>query len=714
MREKKKNKGFAPPMEAAKPGASSVRDAELEAAILAYLRMATEAQSAEKIGAALSLSPMVVGALCDALWAEGMLLRTKKAAYALPERMGMLVGTVQITARGDAYCLPTERGAQREAIRELHGALHGDGVWVYGDGARRGEVARIVRRAHETMIGTLITERGKACLQPEDMRLPERVALKAGDTLGAKPGDLVVARVLRFADEGGLLACVQQLLGDARLTRSALMGIVHQHGLEVGFSPACDAQAQEVAAWGIEQEAGNRLDLRGITTVTIDGADAKDFDDAISIEALPDGGERLGVHIADVSWYVRAGTTLDAEAQDRATSVYLPGLVLPMLPEAISNHCCSLLPNEDRLTYSAIIDLNADGEVTGYQLARSIIRSRERLVYDDVNALLGGDEQQLARYAHILDDVRRMAALSARIRKRRHGKGSLDFDIEEAHIAVDAQGEPTDIAPRPRGVSERMIEDFMLLANETVAQHAKERDLPFLYRVHEQPDGDKFQEFSAFLSNLGLRIHSDKGHITPKALQNVLEQAEGLPEYPVVARLMLRAMQKARYDPQPIGHFGLATADYCHFTAPIRRYPDLFIHRMLAAEQEGSLPTFARAMAAQAQSLAAHTSERERNAMEAERDADKLMMARYMYQHIGERFAGNISSVVAWGFYVTLPSTVEGLVHERTLGEPYSVNQVTHCLVGEHTGKVFRLGQAVTIEVESVDLASNQINFVLV
>ncbi|MDR3050552.1 MAG: ribonuclease R, partial [Oscillospiraceae bacterium] len=510
------------------PDVSLPRDALLEGRVLVYLQHLQAGAppcTPGELSHALDCPLAAAEAAADALWRQGALARTRQGAYAQPAALGLWMGAVQVTARGDAYLLPEGEPGERRALRMLCGALHGDTVWVYAMGARRGQVARVVRRAHETIVGVLLVDGRKAYLRPDDMRLPQRVPL-FGDLLGAAPGELLAARVTRWDDEGGLRAQAQQRLGDVREARSGMLAITLQYGLQPDFDEACLHQAKEAAARDIEAEIPVRLDLRGARVFTIDAADAKDFDDAVSIEPVSAELTRLGVHIADVSWYVAPDTALDAQAAARATSVYLPGMVLPMLPEALSNGSCSLLPGRDRLAFSLMMDVDAQGGVRAYKLARSIIRSCERLVYADVNLLLAGDAAQVARYAHILPDLQRMAALSALIRRRRYEKGSLDFDLQETAVTVDAQGEPVDISPRFRGVSERMIEDFMLLANETVASHARRQGLPFLYRVHEAPAGEKLQAFSTFLQYVGLRIHGARTGVTPRALQAVLEEAE--------------------------------------------------------------------------------------------------------------------------------------------------------------------------------------------
>jgi len=503
--------------------------------------------------------------------------------------------------------------------------------------------------------------------------------------------------------------------GVSRSARQGVDDILAFYSLRQGFDAQTEREAALVAAWDIEAELGERDDLRGLLAVTIDGADAKDFDDAVSIEPLEEGGARLGVHIADVSWYVRPGTLLDAQAQMRGTSAYLPDRVLPMLPEALSNGCCSLLPGQDRLAVSALIDCDAKGSVLAYRFTRTVIRSRERLTYADVNRLLEGDPALIERYADLLPGLQRMAALAAKLRRLRMSGGSLELDVSEAQISVDEHGEPVGITLRDRGTAERLIEDFMLLANRVAAAHTKERALPCLYRVHEPMDPDKAAAFAAFARGLGLHLRD----ATPQGLQQLLREAEARPEYPVIAQLLLRALQKARYDAQPLGHFGLATADYCHFTAPIRRYPDLFVHRALCAGMSGELPFVERAMEATAPGLSAHCSERERNAMEAERAVERLMMARYMAGRIGEIYGGMVVSVVEWGFYVALPNTVEGLVHVRTLPGHWTLNRELHCLAGGFETPaspvmVYRLGQAVRVRVEAVDVAARQIDFTVV
>ncbi|MEG0767183.1 MAG: RNB domain-containing ribonuclease, partial [Clostridia bacterium] len=372
----------------------------------------------------------------------------------------------------------------------------------------------------------------------------------------------------------------------------------------------------------------------------------------------------------------------------------------------------SLQPHVERLAFSILMDVDAAGHVVRYALHKTLIRSCARLVYEQVNAALAGDPAQAEHHAALLPVLRQMEEISRKLRARRHARGSIDFDLEESAITLDAQGEPASVAPRLRGIAECMIEDFMLTANETVAAYARAMEIPFLYRVHEEPDGDRLEEFSTFLSNLGLRIRGARNGVQPQMLQQVLTQAADRPEAPVVSKLMLRAMKKARYAPQPLGHFGLAAQDYCHFTSPIRRYPDLCIHRILSMVISGKMDEKQQErLQKRVQETAEETSRSERNAMDAERAADSLMKARYMRQFIGEEYTGVISGVQAWGFYVALPSTVEGLVHVRTLSDYFTYDAAQYCLVGARSRRIFRIGDPVRVRVEGVDLAERLVQF---
>ena len=467
-----------------------------------------------------------------------------------------------------------------------------------------------------------------------------------------------------------------------------------------------EAQACRPASLADDPE---RLDLRALVSFTIDGQDAKDFDDAVSLERLDNGLVRLGVHIADVGHYVPQGGALDREAYLRGTSVYFPGRVLPMLPEQLSNGVCSLRPDEDKFTMSALMDVDENGNVVHTRLVRTITRSNARLVYDDVNALFDGDPKQKECMADLAETLLSMRDLARSIRSKRQAQGAIDFDTDEPKFVLDADGEPIEIAKRARGEAELMIEDFMLTANEAVARFAKKRNLPLLYRVHERPDPEKLDTLKGFLDSIGLDTRGIRHHAAPGDIRAVLERTRETPEFSVISTLALRAMQKARYDVSPLGHYGLAMEDYCHFTSPIRRYPDLVVSRALTAALNGSrAPMHGDALA----DAAMRSSECERAAVEAERLADKLMMARLMKSHIGELFDGVVSGVSEWGVYVALSNGAEGFVHVRSLDDWFDFDERKMTLRGERTGFVFSLGQVLSVRVESVELESSAIDLV--
>jgi ribonuclease R len=454
-----------------------------------------------------------------------------------------------------------------------------------------------------------------------------------------------------------------------------------------------------------------------LRTFTIDGADAKDFDDAVSLEIMQNGHFLLGVHIADVSHYVKEDTPIDKEALVRGTSVYLVDRVIPMLPLQLSNGICSLNPDQDRLTLSVMMEIDDQGKVVDYQIYESVIRSKKRMIYEEVNKILEEeDEELLPKYVDFIEDLRNMQQLSYILHRRRMKRGSIDFDLNESKIILDEQGKVSDIKLYARGVSERMIEEFMLICNETIAQHVFWRNIPFMYRIHEDPDVEKILEFNEFIHNFGYHLKGIGGRIHPKALQQLLDKIRGTREETIINAVMLRSLQKARYSPENTGHFGLAAEHYCHFTSPIRRYPDLVDHRVVKdmlnnrldlkriSKLESILPE-----------MAQHCSEREMVADEVEREVDDLKKAEYMLDKIGMEFDGIISGVTGYGIYVELGNTVEGLVHISTMDDDYYIYDEKHyCLIGDRTNKIYRLGDLARIRVVGVDMASRNIDFVLV
>ncbi|MET3557687.1 ribonuclease R [Streptococcus rupicaprae] len=477
------------------------------------------------------------------------------------------------------------------------------------------------------------------------------------------------------------------------------------------FPDAVLQEAQAIAEAPSEEDLIGRLDLRGEVTFTIDGADAKDLDDAVHIKQLPNGNFELGVHIADVSYYVTEGSALDQEALRRGTSVYVTDRVVPMLPERLSNGICSLNPQVDRLTQSAIMEINAKGQVVDYQLAQTVIKTTYRMTYGDVNDMIAGDSEKLERYAKIAPSVKEMAELHTILETMRYRRGALNFDTKEAKILVNALGKPVDIALRQRGVAERMIESFMLVANETVAEHFARLNLPFIYRIHEEPKAEKLQTFIDYASIFGIPIRGTAAKISQEALQEFMAKVAGQPNSEVLSMMLLRSMQQARYSEENHGHYGLAAEFYTHFTSPIRRYPDLMVHRMLRDYMRGTKQEVAEHFAGILPEIASESSRLERRAVDAEREVEAMKKAEFMTDYVGEVFDGVVSSIAKFGLFVELPNTVEGLIHVTNLPEYFQYHERTLTLQGERTGLIFKVGQPIRVKVTKADKATGEIDF---
>ncbi len=603
------------------------------------------------------------------------------------------------------------------------GALHGDLVqarphWervrVPGDRAEA-EVVRVLERRTKRVIGTYAKGRDFGLVRPNDARLPEFVVPR-GQRGEATPGDLVVGEITRYSD--GLRrpeVRVVEAIGRAGQPGVDIAVIVKVYDLPEEFPEAVRREAERAPREVAADEAASRLDLRHLPIVTIDGEDAKDLDDAVSLEEAVGGGYRLGVHIADVAHYVRPDSPLDEEARRRGTSVYLVDRVLPMLPPELSNGICSLNPRVDRLTQSVFIDFDADGKRLGYEFADTVIRTAERMTYTDVAGILvRRDPALVKRYAALVPLFERMAGLARLLRARRMDRGALDFDFPEEKVVLDALGRPVEVRRYERTIADQLIEEFMLAANEAVARHCAGLKIPFMYRVHERPTLEKVTALNQFLHPFGFQLH-DPERVRPAELQSILEKVAGRPEERVVSRVLLRSLKQARYSAENLGHFALATRFYTHFTSPIRRYPDLIVHRLLRESRRGGgrltevreglwrdvLPE-----------IAERSSARERVADNADRASVDVKKCEYMEARLGEVFDGIISDVTNYGFYVELPNTIEGLVHVRELADDYYVlDEKSYALVGESTGRRYRLGDAVEIFVIAADRMTRHIDF---
>ena len=504
-----------------------------------------------------------------------------------------------------------------------------------------------------------------------------------------------------------------------RIQTVDIQAVVDAYQIPEEFPVRVITQAEKCPEEVIPNDYNGRLDLKSWQMVTIDGEDAKDLDDAVSVTKAGDTWT-LGVHIADVSNYVQENSALDREALKRGTSVYLPDRVIPMLPKRLSNGICSLNEGQERLALSCIMTINEKGRVIGHQIAETVIRVDRRMTYTAVNAILTEPEthpELLEEYKELIPMFRQMQELSALIRNCRKERGAIDFEFPESKVILDADGTPVEIRPYPSNVATRMIEDFMLMANETVAEEYCTREIPFLYRTHDKPDGDRMEATLTLIREQGIKVEKRSHEITPGEVQKILTGIEGTPEEPLISRLLLRSMARAIYTPECSGHFGLAASYYCHFTSPIRRYPDLQIHRIIKDDLRGRLDKGGRIgkYSSLLQHVAEQSSAMEQRAAEAEREAVKLKKAEYMLEHVGEEYDGVISGVTGWGFYVELPNTVEGLVHIMTLKDDYyNFDEENYCLVGERHGRVFRLGEPVRVRVRSAEPANRTIDFTYV
>lgn len=657
---------------------------------------------------------------------KGLVVRTRSNRYGLPEKMSLVRGRVSAHAKGYAFVVPEEPGYDDIFIPpgETNNALNGDIVLAKvtkeSSGARReGTIVRILERGVKQVVGTYTESANFGFVIPDDKKFNGDIFIPKHASKGAVEGHKVVVNITVYP-EGRMSAEgeVVQILGHRNDPGVDILSIIYKHGLPIEFPEEVMEQAQKVPDKISEAEIKGRRDLRNEVYVTIDGADAKDLDDAVSVTRLDNGNFKLGVSIADVSYYVTENSPIDKEAYERGTSVYLVDRVIPMIPHRLSNGICSLNPKVDRLTLTCEMEINERGVVVSHEIFESVIKTTERMTYSDVNKILVDQDEELReKYYDLVPMFEDMEELAAILRKKRMKRGAIDFDFKEAKVIVDDDGHPTDVVIRERSVAERLIEEFMLAANETVAEHFHWLELPFIYRIHEDPKEDKLQRFFEFITNFGLIVRGKANTVHPRALQEIIEEVQGKPEEMVVNTVMLRSMQQAKYYPENLGHFGLATDYYTHFTSPIRRYPDLIVHRLIRTYIiKGEMdPQTQAKWSALLPEIAQHTSKMERRAVDAERETDELKKTEYMEDKIGEEFDGIISSVTNFGIFVELPNTIEGLVHVSYLTDDYyHYDERQYAMIGERTGNVFRIGDEITVRVISVDKEERSIDFEIV
>lgn len=654
---------------------------------------------------------------------KGLVLRTRNNRFGLPEKMNLIRGKLTAHAKGFAFVTPDEPGLDDIFIppHETKNAMHGDVVLVrvssQSSGSRReGSVEKIIERGLQQLVGTYSESNHFGFVIPDDKKITNDIYIPKTARNGAVEGHKVVVKLTSYP-EGRVSAEgeIVEILGHKNDPGVDILSIIYNNGLPLEFPADVLQQAHDTPETIAESDLENRRDLREQVIVTIDGADAKDLDDAVTVTKLENGNYHLGVHIADVSHYVTEGSPIDREAYERGTSVYLVDRVIPMIPHRLSNGICSLNPKVDRLTLSCDMEIDSSGQVVKHEIFQSVIKTTERMTYSDVNKILvDKDEELREKYEPLVPMFEEMERLAAILREKRMNRGAIDFDFKEAKVLVDEEGHPTDVVIRERSVAEKLIEEFMLIANETVAEHFHWMDVPFIYRIHEDPKEEKLQRFFEFITNFGYVVKGKANDIHPRALQEIVEAVEGTPEEVVINTVLLRSMQQAKYDPESLGHFGLSTDYYTHFTSPIRRYPDLIVHRLIRTyliegkTDSATIEHWNTIMS----DIADHTSKRERRAVDAERETDDLKKAEYMLDKIGEEFDGMISSVTNFGMFVELPNTIEGLVHVSAMNDDYYRFDERHlAMIGERSAKVFRIGDEIKVKVISVNKEERAIDF---
>lgn len=657
------------------------------------------------------------GALND-LVKQDKLVRTARGKYMLAQYSSFLRAKMMMTRAGFGFARP-ENGEEDIFIpqRHLNGAVHGDVVLVSKnpksksrEGKTEGYVEKIIERGYSQIIGVLTNKSGATLVIPDDQRFTDCVFISPADIMGAPTNSKVVVKILEYPTRTKMaVGKVVEVLGDAQSVRVATLSIIRSFNLIEEFPQEVISEAEAVAKPISEQEKMGRKDYTNNLVITIDGEDARDFDDAISL-TQKNGKYYLQVHIADVSHYVKEGGKIDQEAFKRGTSVYFPDYVLPMLPTCLSNGMCSLNPNEDRLTLSVEIIFDENAKILNYNICKGVIHSKYRMTYTAVTKILNKDKETCEQYADIVPMLNDMAQLSQKLIERRDIAGELDFDIAETQVVVDDDYNTIDIIKKPREASHRLIEQFMVVTNEVVAKHFDNLKLPFVYRVHEDPTPEKIMSFKGFASSLGLTMN---GGNSPKDFQKLLKESKDKSYSSALSKIMLRSMQKARYAPENLGHFGLALKDYCHFTSPIRRYPDLTIHRIISYFLDGKLTERKLKELQETVDVSAlQSSTTERNAEQAERTVDDQKKAEFMQDKIGNVYRAIVSGVSDSGVYVELDNTVEGLIYTEHLpSDRYVFDPNKFALIGKH--HKYRIGDPMIVKLDSVDVVTRHIDFVI-
>lgn len=656
---------------------------------------------------------------------EGKIIFTRTERYGLPEKMNLVIGTLEGHPKGYAFLLPDDKSMKDIFISpaDMNGAMHGDRVIVRpmkvleDVKSPQGKVIRIIERANPYVIGTFQRSRHFGFVVPDDKRISYDIYVPKEEFNNARENTKVSVKIIEWPDQRkNPEGTIVEVLGDIEDTKTHIDAVLLAKKVRQVFPEDVIREAKKVSQEGIaESEIKRRKDLRKLNIITIDGSDAKDLDDAVYAEKLNENEYLLSVHIADVTHYVKEDGKLDKEALRRGTSIYLTDRVIPMLPKELSNGVCSLNPGEDKLTLSVEMIINKDGKVIDYKIFESIINNRFRMTYDDVTDILENNDEELSdKYKDIVPMLKIMEELSLVLRRKRELRGAIDFEFPERKVISDESGKAIDVRRYERRISNRMIEEFMLVCNETVAEHYFWLNIPFVYRIHEDPDEEKMYEFSKFIHNFGYALKGNVVH--PKELQQLLTKIKDTREESLINNMMLRSLKKAIYSPDASKHFGLAAKYYCHFTSPIRRYPDLQIHRIIKGHMKGKYSEEAlQRLYERTAMVADQSSKMERFADEVERDTEKIRIAEFMSDKIGEEYEGVVSGVTNFGIFVELENTVEGLVHISNMVDDYYIyNDERKELFGQGSHKVYKIGDKVRVRVDNVSIAKAEIDFALI
>ena len=654
---------------------------------------------------------------------DGYIGKTKKGKIASPKSMGYFVGKFVSHRKGFGFVESDEEYTQDLFIpaADVNGAMHNDRVVAEitkpatDERRAEGAIIKVLEREITKVVGEFQSNKTFGFVIADEKKFNQDIYIPKKYFSGAKDGDKVVVQITVWPQAGRKPeGKIIEVLGPKGEKEVEILSIIRAHGLPEEFPKKVLEEAQKVAVPISQEEIDRRLDIRDLNIFTIDGEDAKDLDDAISIERLSNGNFKLGVHIADVTHYVHEKSKLDKEALKRATSVYLVDTVIPMLPKTLSNGVCSLNPHEDKLTLSVFMEIDRKGNVKQYDIKETIINSKARMTYTEVSDILEHDDEELkAKYSHVVEEFKIAEVLAKILMERRNRRGAIDFDFPEAKIILTPEGKVSDIKEYERRISNRIIEEFMLITNETVAEHYFWLNIPFVYRIHETPSAEKMQELGKFVSTFGYTIKGDLEEVHPKALQSIISAIKGKREEEAISTIMLRSLKQARYSPECSGHFGLAAQYYSHFTSPIRRYPDLQIHRIMKEHLNNKINKKRQEQLVNIVDYAStQSSERERAADLAERDVKDYYKAVYMEDKVGEEFDGVVSSVTSFGMFIELPNTVEGLSRLANMGDDYYIyDEMTYTIIGERTRKTYRIGDPVRIKVANVNVDLREIDF---